>query len=151
MELGEIDVNESSFSLLFTLFLFIFLKLIHTVNKELLGSASGLSDDVLHMDGVVGDLDGFPGLSIIPSEFKRISRLIDFSSNDKSSMISDIVDVVSRVSRGERDTTISRYVEVLLDVVLRKIFTKVTCANDDTGGSFTGVHRGVSTGRRVDF
>lgn len=69
MELSEIDVNESSFGLLFTLFCFIFLKLIHTVNKELLGGASGLSNDVLHMDGVVGDLDSLPGLSIIPSEF----------------------------------------------------------------------------------
>lgn len=69
MELSKIDVNESSFGLLFTLFCFIFLELIHTVNKELLGGASGLSYDVLHMDGVAGDLDGLPGLSIVPSEF----------------------------------------------------------------------------------
>jgi len=69
MELSEINVDKSSLSLLITFFLLILLELIDTVHKELLGSASRLSDDVLHMDGVVGNFDSLPALSVIPCEF----------------------------------------------------------------------------------
>jgi hypothetical protein len=110
MELSEIDINESSLGLLFTLFFFIYLELINAVNKELLGGASGFGNYVLYMDRMVRDLNSLPSFSIVPSKFKLVSRLTDFTGHNEGTMISNIIDVVAGVSRGECDSAVSRHV-----------------------------------------
>jgi hypothetical protein len=73
------------------------------------------------MDGVVGDFDSLPALSVIPCKFKLVSSFANLGSDNKSSMVSDIVDVVARVSRFEGHSSVSRNIKILLNVVLREI------------------------------
>jgi len=84
-----------------------------TIHKEVLGSSSRLSDDVGNMEGVLGDVNTLPGFSIIPSELDLISFLFKSRRDNQSSMVSDIIDVVSCVRRCPRYSTVTRDVQVL--------------------------------------
>jgi len=110
MELSKIDINESCLFFLLTFFFISRSSNVSSIDKELLRSASGLGDDVFNINWLVRDLDFLPILSIVPGELNLSGRLTDLAGNNEGTMISDIVDVVASVSRGESNSTIPGHV-----------------------------------------
>ena len=83
-----------------------------SIHKELLRSSRWLSDDVLDVEWLGGDVHVLPSLSIVPSELNLFSFFSQFRCHNESSMVSDIINVVSGVRRCPGDTTITRNVQI---------------------------------------
>jgi len=111
----EVHVDDDSLVFGFS-FLFLFFHCfvgLSSVDKELLRGSSRLGNDVRDAELFGSDVDALPSLSIIPSELNFLGVFLKFRRDNESTMISNIVDVVSYMRRFPGDSTITGNVEVL--------------------------------------
>jgi len=101
VKLGEICVHNDTLVLgLGILFIFSHgLVGLSSIHEEVLRSGGRLSDNVANVEGLGGDVDGLPGLSIVPSELNILCGLGKLGRHDQSAVVGDIVNIVTCVRR----------------------------------------------------
>ena len=115
------------------MFYFLIFRLdISSIDEELLRCGLRLCNNVFDLHLIFRELVGVPGLAEIPREFDEASGFVHLGGDEESTMITDIVDVVSAVGGLESQTTVTGNVERLVDEVFGKGTSDISSSNHHT-------------------
>lgn len=92
----------------------------------------GLDNDVLYPEWLITNLEVGPCCTLVPTKLDTLHRLLVISDNNKSAVVTDLIDVAAWPDRPPGHTTVAGHVQILLIVVLAKSSAKISCAEHDT-------------------